>query len=238
MLAVIGGTGYLGPGKVVERIDVVTPYGLATVDRVKVLDEELFFIPRHWERHELPPHIVNYRANIYALKKVGAKAIFATYACGAISKYKPGNLVLLKDFISFGAPMTFFDDFSGGIKHVDFSEPYDRILCNRVRETSSANRVKLAEGGVIATTSGPRYETRAEIAALKTMGANLVSMTAGHEAALAHELEFPLAGIGIVTNYACGVSKGPLKHEELLSMAEEAKGKIDSIVGGLLEEVD
>lgn len=237
-MAVIGGTGYLGLGKIVERLDVVTPYGLAAVNHVKVLDEELFFIPRHGERYEIPPHMINYRANIYALKKLGASAIFATYACGSMGKHKPGELVILRDMIAFSAPVTFFDDFSGGIKHVDFTEPFDRVLCNRVLEIAGTDKIKLKDGGIIATTRGPRYETRAEVKALKLMGADLVNMTSGYEAALAHELEIPFAGLGIVTNYACGMAKGPLRHEEFLAMAENAKGKIDGIIGGLLEVVE
>jgi len=224
-------------GRVLERLDVVTPYGLATVNHVRILDEELYFIPRHGERHDLPPHMINYKANIYALKKLGTKAIFATYACGAISKYKPGDLVMPDDFISFGPAVTFYDDFSAGIKHVDFTEPFDFRLCRRVMEIASAEKIPIKQGGVIATTSGPRYETRAEVAALERMGANLVSMTSGYEITLAHELEIPLAALAIITNHAAGKAKGPLRHEEFLTITEKAKDKIDGIVGGLLEEV-
>ncbi len=237
MLAVIGGTGYLGLGKVLEKEEVITPYGHATVDRVKVLDEELYFIPRHGEGHELPPHRINYRADVYALKKLGVTAILATYACGAITKYKPNDLVMLKDFIAFNTPVTFFDDFSNGIKHADFTEPFDFELCERTREIASAEKIRIAEGGIVATTQGPRFETKAEVAALKKMGANLVSMTAGYEIILAHEVEIPMAGLAIVSNYACGVSKTPLIHDEIVAMTEKAKGKIDPIIGGLLEVV-
>jgi 5'-methylthioadenosine phosphorylase len=204
---------------------------------MKVLDEELYFIPRHGEGHELPPHRINYRAEVYALKKLGVNAILATYACGAIAKYKPGDLVMLKDFIAFNTPVTFFDDFSAGIKHVDFTEPFDFRLCRRTREIASAEGVRLVEGGVVATTIGPRFETKSEVVALKKMGANLVSMTAGYEIILAHEVEIPMTGLGIVANYACRISKKPLIHDEIVAMTEKAKGKIDPIIGGLLEVV-
>jgi 5'-methylthioadenosine phosphorylase len=238
MLAVIGGVSSLGFGKVLEKIDVITPYGHATVDHVKVLDEELYFIPRHGESHELPPHRINYKANVYALKKLGTKAILGYYACGAVTKYKPDDLVLLRDYIAFYTPITFFDDFTSGIKHVDVSEPFNRVLCNRVLEAAAVEKVKIKDGGVIATTHGPRYETKAEVVALKRLGANLVSMTSGYETTLANEVEIPMAGIAIATNYACGIGKKPLVHEEFIGKTEKAKFRLEPIIGELLELVD
>jgi len=237
MLAVIGGSGFLGLGKTIEKLDIVTPYGLASVNKVKILDEELYFLPRHGETHSIPPHMINYKANISALRKLGVSAVFATYASGIISKYKPGDLVLLEDFIGLDTPITFYDDFSSGIKHMDFTEPFDRRLKLRVLEIADSEKIKIKEGGIIVTTCGPRFETRAEIAALKKMGANLVNMTCGYEATLIREAEIPFAALAIGTNYACGISKKKLSHEEVTTGMEKAKGKIDGIIGGLLELV-
>ena len=238
MLAFIGGTGFLGLGKVKETLDVLTPYGTAVVHCVRMLDEELYFIPRHGDMHRIPPHKVNHRANVHALRKLGAKAVFATYACGVISEYKIGDLVMVRDFLGLNTPITFYDDFSGGAKHFDFSNPYDKELMDAVREIASVDRIKLGDSGVVATTVGPRYETKAEISALKKMGANLVSMTHAYEATLVNEAEIPYAALAIGTNYACGVRKKPVSHDEVIFQMEKAKGKIETIIGGLLEVVE
>ncbi len=238
MLAVIGGSGFLGLGKITEKIDVVTPYGVASVDHVRILKEELYFVPRHGSSHSIPPHKVNYRANVFALKKLGASAILGTYACGVISKYKPGDLIMVRDFIGFNTPVTFYDDFSSGARHFDFSMPFDSELCDSVLEIASAEKIKIKDGGIVATTVGPRYETKTEVSAIKKMGANLVSMTHAYEATLVNELEIPYVSLAIGTNFACGVSRKPLRHEEVIAQSEKAKGKIEAIIGGLLEVVE
>lgn len=237
MLAIIGGSGFLDLGSIIKKQKVKTPYGIATVERVKILDQELYFIPRHGKKHQIPPHKINYKANIAALKKLGARAVFATYSSGIISKYKLGDLILLKDFIGLDTPITFYDDFTPGIKHMDFSNPFDPDLSNAVLEVASSEKIRMMKGGIIATTRGPRFETKAEVAALRRMGANLVNMTSAYEATLINEAEIPFAAVAIGTNYACGITKKPVSSEEVIERMEKAKGKIDGLLGGLLEMV-
>jgi len=235
MLAIIGGSGFYNLGAKPETEHVFTPYGDATVIRVRMLKEEVLFLPRHGTMHHLPPHKINYKGNVYALKKLGATATFATYASGIISKakYAVGDLVLLEDFIGFNAPITFFDDFSSGIRHADFTEPFSKRMKEAVEETAMACRIKLKKGGIIATTIGPRFETKAEVAALAKIGANLVSMTNAYETTLMREAEIPFAAIAIGTNYATGIAKKQLNESEIMSEMTRAKGKINAIVSEL-----
>lgn len=238
MLGIFGGSGLYGLGKKSSEEHVITPYGDALIYRYKIGKKEVIFIPRHGKGHSLPPHKINYKANVYAMKKLGINAGFAIYACGIISKYKPGDLILLDDFIGIERPITFFDDFSSGIKHYDFSRPYNKELGARVKEAAAIHRIKLKNGGIVKTTPGPRFESKAEIKMYKKIGSNLVSMTNCYETILMKEMEIPFSGLGIGTNYACGVGKGSLSHEEVLELMEKKKEAINLIVKELVEFVE
>lgn len=237
MLAVIGGSGFYSIGKTVDKIDVITNWGVANVHRVKLFDEEFLFVPRHGTTHRYPPHNVNYRANIRALHKLGATAIFSTYAGGIISKYKPGDLVMLEDFIGFHTPISFFNDFSSGIRHKDVSEPFNKDLSTLVSGIAHVKKIKLKKGGIIASTTGPRYESKAEINALKKMGANLVNMTAAYEIILANEIEIPICGVMIGANYACGINKKRLHHEDVILQVTKIQNNVNSIIETLVQEI-
>ncbi len=229
MLAIIGGSGIYGLGKKYVEEDIITPYGDSEIFRYKIGRKEIIFLPRHGKTHSLPPHKINYKANIYALNKLGVTACLGIYACGVISKYRPGDFILLDDFFGFDFPITFFDDFSSGMRHVDFSQPFNKKLISRLKEAAAIHGVKLKNKGIVKTTPGPRFETRAEINAIKKMGANLVSMTASYEITLMKEMEIPFVGLAVGTNYACGVSKKPLDHEEVLEIMSEKKKLIGLI---------
>lgn len=238
MLGIIGGSGFYNLGKKIETEDVITPYGHAEVQRAKLARKEVLFIARHGKGHTIPPHKINYKANLYALKKLGVTVLFATYASGIISKYKPGDMILVEDFIGLSTPITFFDDFTGGIKHIDFTDPFGKRWQQAVLRTAAIQKIKLKKGGIVATTYGPRYETKAEVKALKKLGANLINMTNAYETTLAHELEIPLAAIAIGTNYAAGIKKKALSSEEVLAGMSKAKPKINAIVQGLMKHVE
>lgn len=237
MLAIIGGSGFYNLGREMQEENVITPFGIVAVYRTTIGGSEVFFIPRHGKNHELPPHKINYRANIYALKKLGTTAAFATYAAGIISRYKPGDLILIDDFIGFNSPITLFDSFAGGMKHVDFSQPFEKEFVNAVLEAAVAAKVKLKKGGIIAATHGPRFETRAEIKALKRMGANLVSMTAGYEITLMREAEIDFAAVAVGANYATGISKKQLTVSEIMNRMTAAKADVNALVWRLVDFV-
>lgn len=237
MLGIIGGTGFYTLGKKLGEADVLTPYGTARVQKVSLLDEEMVFIPRHGERHAIPPHRINYRANIAALKKAGVTGVIAAYSAGVISRFRPGDLVLVDDFIGFWQQDTFYDDFSAGIKHTDFSEPCDPEMRRRLRAVASAGRVKLGSGGIIGCTNGPRFETKSEVKALKKMGANLVNMTAAREMALLGEAEIDFAAIAVATNWAAGIGKKPVDAEDVLERMQSAYGQLVALIGNFAEEI-
>ncbi len=229
MLGIIGGTGIYSLGKFTE-CEVNTPYGFVRTYFGKIERIECVFIPRHGKNHEYPPHKINYRANIWALGQIGVRGVIATYAVGVISKFKPSDLIVAEDFIGFNTPITFYNDFKNGIKHIDFSEPYSKGMQFKLLSAAKNAEISLKTDGIIATTHGPRFETRAEINALKKMGANLVSMSNGYEAILFHELEIPIAGLCIATNYACGVMKKQLSHIEVVNIVAKKENDVNKII--------
>ena len=237
MLGIIAGSGLYNIGKMKEK-SVPTPYGKATLYSLKLEDENVLFIPRHRTDHSVPAHKVNYKANVWALEEEGATALLTFYSSGIISKYKPGDLILLEDFIGLFTPTSFYDSFESGIRHADVSRPFDKGVCDLVKEGAYASKIKLQKGGIIATTRGPRFETAAEIRVLKQMGANLVNMTAAYEVTLANELELPLAGIAIGTNLACGI-KGTraISHAEVTKAVKKKEAQVKSIAAYVAREV-
>lgn len=239
MLAIIGGSGFYGFGnrKNSEMIDVTTPYGIATIEKIKIFKSTILFLARHGKDHRYPPHRVNYRANIYALKKMGATAVFATNACGVLAKYKPGDIVMMEDFIGLWSPATFYDDFSAGMRHTDFTEPYDKELQNMIFACAKYNKIRIKKDGIAVTTTGPRFETKSEVRYLKKTGANLVSMTASYEAILMKEMEIPFAALAICTNMATGLSRKPVNQEDVLETFTKTKEKINTLVQELVAEV-
>lgn len=237
MLAVIGGTGFYRLGKEVERKQLMTPHGIASVEMVSVAGEEMAFIPRHGRSHAIAPHRIDYRANISALEKLGVTGVLSFYSSGVISKYTPGDLVLIDDFIGLWTPATLYDDFTGGMKHKDFTEPFSKDMQKLLIECAAVTKTKLKRGGIIAGTTGPRFETKAEIRLLKAAGANLVNMTCGQEMALLGESEIDFVSVAIASNYAAGVKKAPLSGEEVLKVTTEAKGQLNTLIQRFVKEI-
>lgn len=231
-IAVIGGTGIYDPaifGKGVKK-ELETPYGrVADVTVVELKDaeeREVIFLPRHGVAHGTPPHRVNYRANIYALKLLGVTRILATNSVGCINQdLKPGDVILPNDFLDLtkGRAGTFYDTEA---VHVDVSEPYCPELRNTVMKAARDIGIKIRDGGVYACTEGPRFETPAEIRFLGKVGADLVGMTGLPEAVLAREQEMCYASICTVTNYAAGIAESKLTATEVLEIVAENREKL------------
>lgn len=133
--------------------------------------------------------------------------------------------------------MTFFDDFTEGMKHMDFTNPFSKELKDTITEVAKVNRIKLRKRGIIATTRGPRFETKAEVRFLKKTGANLVNMTCGYEMSLLGESEIDFASITVASNYAAGISNKPLDDEKVLAQTAKAKGNIVSIISETIKEI-
>ena len=219
-IAVIGGTGF-GDSLIVGTPETVdTEYGPALVTRGDLGGgRELVFLARHGPGHLLPPHLINHRANIAALRGLGVTAVLATAAVGSLRRaMAPGDVVLLDDFLDFtkGGPLTFFDA-AGNVRHTDFVRPYDPALREALeREAGDGIRPRLHPRGTYLCLSGPRYETPAEIRLFASWGADVVGMTGAPEAILCREAGLPYAGVALVTNYGSGLLDAtPLAHTEV-----------------------
>ncbi|MCD9028441.1 S-methyl-5'-thioinosine phosphorylase [Luteimonas sp. BDR2-5] len=215
-LAVIGGTGLyrLADLQDVEPHQPVTRYGaLSGPVRVGTLDgRRVAFLARHGEGHSVPPHRINYRANLAALQALGATRVLALNTVGGITeRFAPRVLACPDQLIDYtwGRVSTFSegdaDDGRGGeVLHVDFGDPYTPALRAEVLRAARAAGVDLVDGGCYGATQGPRLETRAEIARMRRDGCDLVGMTGMPEAGLARELGLDYACLAIVANWAAG----------------------------------
>jgi 5'-methylthioinosine phosphorylase len=210
MLAIIGGTGLtrLSTLAVAHREVVRTPYGEPSAALIfgQLAGRDAVFLARHGHGHTIPPHRVNYRANLWALKHRGATSVVAVASVGGICRCEPGDLVIPNQLIDYtsGREQTFFDGSDRQVVHVDFTEPYSSEVRARLLAGAYAADIVVKDSGVYAAVSGPRLETAAEIDRLERDGATLVGMTGMPEAALARELGLPYAAVCVVVNHAAG----------------------------------
>jgi 5'-methylthioinosine phosphorylase len=221
-VAIIGGTGLnsLKSLEITHREMVQTPYGAPSGPAVfgVVGGREVVFMARHGSGHTIPPHKVNYRANIWALKSLGVKQVIAVAAVGGITpEMTPGRLVFPDQIIDYTScrDSTYFEENLESVTHIDFTEPY----CAQLRETligaARAAGLDARPRGTYGATQGPRLETAAEIARLERDGCDLVGMTGMPEAALARELELCYATCAVVANWAAGKGEGVITMEEI-----------------------
>lgn len=220
-LAFIGGTGVYDPGILtgLSSHTVDTPYGKAAYESGFYKDKEIIFLARHGIHHTIPPHKINYRANIYALKMLEVAAVVSTTAVGSLNPaYKPGDLVLVDQFIDMTKSRegTFFDGERYGVAHLDMSEPYCKTLREAILHIGEQEGITVHPKGTYICTEGPRFETPAEIHAYRMWGADVVGMTNVPECQLAREAELCYATISMVTNFAAGISRTALTHQEVI----------------------
>jgi len=219
-LAIIGGSGLTRlPGfQITGESSADTPYGPASTPVIKGLmaGRELLFLARHGDPHRIPPHRVNCRANLWALKQAGADAVLAVNAVGGIHPAMGvGHFCVPHQVIDYtwGRSSTFFEDDLQQVTHIDFTHPYDESLRQRVIGVLARLGVAHSAFGVYGATQGPRLESAAEISRLERDGCDIVGMTGMPEAALARELELAYASLSLVVNPAAG------KSQELITMA-------------------
>ena len=217
MLAILGGSGLARLSTLTEtrRLAVRTAYGepSAPLTLGRIAGREVMFLARHGDEHSIPPHEVNYRANIQALKDAGVRRVAAVATVGGIRRaFGPGALVAPNQIIDYpwGRRSTFFDGPGAKVTHIDFTEPYSAALRAAILAAAQACGEPVADGGVYAATQGPRLESAAEILRLERDGADLVGMTGMPEAALAREAGLEYAAIAVVANHAAG--KGDSAH--------------------------
>ncbi len=242
-LAIIGGTGVYTPDMLsdVRELQVSTPYGNMNCMLGTHGAKEVIFMTRHGNDHSIPPHRINYRANIYGLKKLGVKAIVATTAVGSLNPdMKPGEMVLCNQFLDFtkSRAHTFYDGAPLPVAHVDMTDPYCPVLRSLIQSEAQKLGLKMHPQGTYVCTEGPRFESAAEIRMFAQLGADVVGMTNVPECPLAREAEIAYATISMVTNFGAGISPTILTHQEVLDAMQNNKDNFRRLVEAIIESFD
>ncbi|MEG8066779.1 S-methyl-5'-thioinosine phosphorylase [Xanthomonas hortorum pv. gardneri] len=240
-LAVIGGTGVYKLAQLdeVQTHQIETPYG-APSGPIRVgmlLGHRVAFLARHGEGHSLPPHKVNYRANIAALQQIGALRVLALNTVGGITeRFGPRVLACTDQLIDYtwGRVSTFCEEPGSEVQHVDFGHPYSPMFRSKVIAAAKVTGVTLVADGCYGTTQGPRLETIAEIARMRRDGCDLVGMTGMPEAGLAREKGLEYACLAIVANWAAGCGDAQeITMAEVLSNVDAASSGLPELIGEL-----
>ncbi|WP_407377605.1 S-methyl-5'-thioadenosine phosphorylase [Methanobrevibacter sp.] len=236
MLGIIGGSGVY---EISENADsctkkvVETEYGDVEVSILELFSKKVAFIPRHAQGHSIPPHKINFRANIEALNQIGVTQILATNSVGSMNpEMTPGSFVIPNDFLDFSQnrAKTFYDD---KVVHVDVTEPYCPTLRDVLAESGD-----VILGGTYVCTEGPRFETPAEIKMFRMLGGDLVGMTGLPEVTLAREKAMCYNSICIVSNFASGISESELTIDEVFEILSEKKEELLNLIYNFIKNVE
>ena len=229
MLAIIGGSGLYSLGDEFHLSDQCarqTPYGETSADVLlgRWHDLDIAFLPRHGSGHRVPPHLVNYRANLWMLKQTGVSKIISVNAVGGISAdMAPSTIALPQQLIDYscGREHSFCDGSDEVVQHVDFSQPYSASLQASLKRAAVQLDLTIVDSGTYGCTNGPRFETAAEILRMRRDGCSLVGMTGMPEAGLARELDIEYACLALVVNWAAGVADSEISMEEIMANLEQ-----------------
>lgn len=220
--AIIGGSGLTDLDALEKTTEILvdTPYGRPSAAIVQgwLAGRRVLFLARHGQPHRIPPHQVNYRANLWALRQAGAQAVIAVNAVGGIHPGMGSGHFCVPDQLidySWGRAQTFFEGELERVTHIDFSQPYDQPLRTLLLQALRAEGCRHSDFGVYGCTQGPRLETVAEIIRLQRDGCDIVGMTGMPEAVLARELGLPYACLALVVNPAAGKAAGPINLVEM-----------------------
>lgn len=237
LTAIVGGSGLAElEGLTITRREVMrTEYGEPSGPLTfgQMSGRDIVFMNRHGPGHTIPPHRVNYRANIFAMKQAGASRIIAINAVGGISDQLQDTGLVIPDQIidyTYSRKHTFYDSEHGPVKHVDFTYPYTEQLRRVIIDTATQNGISITTAGTYAATQGPRFETAAEIIRMERDGATIVGMTGMPEAVLARELNLDYAVIAVVSNAAAGKSGVEISVEEIMSKLQIGMDKTRTLI--------
>lgn len=240
-LAVIGGTGLTElPELVIERREVVTtPWGAPSgpLTHGRLHGRQVVFLARHGYGHNIPPHKVNYRANLWALRAAGAARVLAVAAVGGIRKdMQPGRIAFPDQVIDYtsGRDHTYFEDDLETVTHVDFTQPYDEGFRGMLIAAARRAGLDAIEDGTYGAAQGPRLESKAEIDRMERDGCALVGMTGMPETALARELELAYACCAVVANRAAGRNGQQDIHAQIALHLDEGMARVRRLLGALL----
>ncbi|HSH86269.1 MAG: S-methyl-5'-thioinosine phosphorylase [Methylophilus sp.] len=245
MLGIIGGTGLteLTNLNISKRLIVRTPYGKPSQPLVfgEINGKEVVFLARHGGGHTIPPHAVNYRANIWALHSIGVTDLLAVATVGGISQNLiPGDIVLPHQILdyTYGRDNTYHDGVELPVRHIDFTQPYTQTMRERCQKAAADAGCALVEGGVYACVQGPRLETAAEIDRYERDGATIVGMTGMPEAVLARELGVAYAAICPVANFAAGRgdSAQAIHFDQVMPLLQQTMEKVKCVIAQCLSD--
>lgn len=244
MQAVIGGSGLyaLNSEFRIDRSHMRdTPYGEASAElKIGELNgQRIVFLARHGESHQIPPHRINYRANLWALQHLGVASIIAVNAVGGIDA-PPESLVIPDQIIDYTSnrEQSFFDGDKGEAEHVDFTYPYSEALRKRIIATGRNSDIELTQSGTYGCTNGPRFETRAEIQKMQRDGCSIIGMTGMPEACLARELDMDYASIALVVNWCAGIEDSILDMEQITKTLDQGMKTVLRLINTLLAQSD
>ncbi len=221
-VGVIGGSGFYSLLADAERVELDTPYGAPSeaITVGTVADRGVAFVPRHGADHRFAPHVVPYRANLWALRSLGVRQLVSLSAVGSLTTALPAGTLVVPDQLAdrtYGRQQTFFDG-ATGVGHASFADPY----CPRGRAAALGSGPAVSDGGTLAVVNGPRFSTRAESREFQSHGWSIIGMTAMPEAALARELALCYTTLALVTDLDAGVEAGSgVTHGEVLAAFAE-----------------
>lgn len=237
LTAIIGGTGLTSLSELVieERECLTTPYGDPSSDLMfgKLHGQEIVFLARHGDPARIPPHRVNYRANLWALKTAGVTSVLAVAAVGGITPTMAPSKIAVPDQVidyTYGREHTLFADNLNHVTHIDFTHPYTPRLREKLLTAAQQAQVEVINGGVYGCTQGPRLETPAEITRMERDGCDLVGMTGMPEASLARELEIDYACCAVVANWAAGKQPGEITMAEIEANLRQGMADLSRIL--------
>jgi 5'-methylthioadenosine phosphorylase len=243
-IGVFGGSGFYSLLSDAREVAIETPYG-APSDRIAIGElagKRVAFLPRHGRQHQLPPHLLNFRANMWAMKELGVARVIGPSACGSLkASVKPGEMVVSDQLLNFtsGRRDTYFD---GPIAtHVSFADPY----CPQLRSIANATLERLGfaahDTGTVVVVNGPRFSTRAESRFFSSIGGDVINMTQYPEAYLARELEMCYVNIALVTDYDVGLEGDldlrPVSTEDVLQVLAKHNDRVRTAIGEIVAQI-
>lgn len=241
-IGVFGGSGFYSLFENPEVRVIETPYGTPS-DRIvigQIAGKSVAFMPRHGAHHQIPPHLINYRANIWAMKSIGVTRLISPCAAGSLKKeVAPGDFVICDQFVdrTNGRTDTFYE---GPIAtHVSAAEPYCPELRKLAFEAGVSAKIKMHKDGTVVVIQGPRFSSKAESKWFTNQGWEVINMTQYPEAHLAHELEMCVVNISLITDYDSGLagSVEPVSHSEVVKVFGDNLNKLRSLLVNLVEKI-
>lgn len=241
-IGVFGGSGFYDFLEDTKDVQIHTPYGNPS-DAITIADvkgKKVAFLPRHGKKHTIPPHKINYRANLFAMKELGVTRIISPCAAGSLQKHvAPGHFVICDQFVdkTQGRETTFFD---GPLTtHVSLAEPYCPELREFAIKAAAENNIKCHETGTVVVINGPRFSTKSESKMYTSMGWEVINMTQTPEAILAREMDMCVVNISLITDYDCGLvgDVPPVTHSEVIKVFLENNEKLKTLLYAMLDKI-